>query len=68
MKPEELQDIYKLEKLKNLDLSFNHLTWLSEEFFQLKNLEFIDLQYNKFPDSVKENIIKAFPKATIVWQ
>lgn len=68
MQPEELKDIYKLEKLKSLDLSFNHLTWLPDEFFQLKNLEFIDLQYNKFPEFVKENIIKAFPNATIVWQ
>jgi Leucine-rich repeat (LRR) protein len=68
MRPEELQDIYTLENLKSLDLSFNGLTWLPDGFFQLKKLELIDLRYNNFPDFVKENIIKAFPKATIVWQ
>jgi Leucine-rich repeat (LRR) protein len=68
MQPEELQDIYTLENLRSLDLSFNALTWLPDGFFQLKKLEFIDLQYNNFPDFVKDNIKKAFPNATIVWQ
>ncbi|MBT1686833.1 leucine-rich repeat domain-containing protein [Dawidia soli] len=68
MKPEELRGISKLEKLKSLDLSFNHLTGLPEEFFQLKNLEYIDLQYNKFTDDVKERITRTFPTANIVWQ
>jgi len=68
MKEEDLKDIYKLEKLKSLDLSFNHLTWLPDEVFKLRNLELIDLQYNKFPDDVREAIIKALPNTKIIWR
>jgi Leucine-rich repeat (LRR) protein len=66
MKPEELQDIYLLEHLKYLDLSFNNLSWLPETIYQLKDLKYLDLQYNNFPEDVKERIIQAFPNAEVI--
>lgn len=68
MKPEDLQHINKLPQLKYLDLSFNDLTWLPETFFELKNLQHLDLRYNKFPGDVQERINKAFPDTKIIWQ
>lgn len=67
MKPEELQDIYLLEHLKYLDLSFNNLSWLPDTFYELQHLEYLDLQYNKFPEDVQERITQAFPDAEIIF-
>lgn len=68
MKPEDLQDINKLPRLKHLNLFANDLTWLPETFFELKNLEVLDLRYNKFPEAVQERINKAFPNTQIIWK
>lgn len=68
MKPEELEGINKLQQLKYLDLSFNNLSSLPDTFFQLKNLEFLDLQYNQFPEDVKERITQQFPDTKIIWK
>lgn len=68
MKPEDLQDINKLPRLKYLNLAFNDLTWLPDPFFELKNLEHLDLRYNKFPEDIQEQINKAFPNTKIIWR
>lgn len=67
MKPEELQDIYKLQQLKHLDLSSNDLSYLPDTFFQLKNLEYLDLGGNQFPEDVQAKITQAFPDTRIIW-
>ncbi|ACU62066.1 leucine-rich repeat domain-containing protein [Chitinophaga pinensis] len=67
MKPEDLQDIHKLQRLKYLDLSFNGLAWLPETFFELQHLEHLNLKYNNFPDEVKERINTTFSGTTINW-
>jgi Leucine-rich repeat (LRR) protein len=68
MKPEDLQHINKLPRLKYLNLAFNDLTWLPEPFFELKNLEHLDLRYNKFPEDIQVRINKAFPNTKIIWK
>lgn len=68
MKPEDLQDINKLQQLKYLNLFANGLTRLPESFFELKNLETLDLRYNKFPTDVQERINTAFAGTKIIWR
>ena len=68
MKPEELQDINKLKQLKFLDLSFNDLTSLPDTFFELQQLETLDLRYNKFPEELQARINQAFSNTKIIWK
>lgn len=68
MKWEDLADINKLQHLRYLDLSFNHLPTLPDTFYELKNLTYIDLRYNKFTPEVEDRIKTAFPNTEIVWK
>ncbi len=68
IKPEELADINKLQNLQHLNLAFNALDSLPESFFELRNLKYLDLRYNKFSKEVDERISNAFPETEIVWK
>lgn len=65
LKAEHLKGISNLQQLKVLDLSFNDLSSLPEEILTLKNLQFLDLQYNRLPFSERLAIAKALPGCTI---
>lgn len=67
MTPEDLQDINNLQRLTWLDLSYNALLYLPNTFYELKNLTYIDLRHNSFPDDVKERITNTFPQANITF-
>lgn len=65
LKPEHLEGISQMQNLKMLDLSFNGLTSLPEEIFALKDLQFLNLQYNALPTSERLKISKQLPGCTI---
>lgn len=65
LKAEHLEGISGLQQLKALDLSFNDLSSLPAEILTLKNLQFLDLQYNRLPFSERFSIAKALPGCTI---
>jgi Leucine-rich repeat (LRR) protein len=62
---EHLQGIGNLKNLKELDLSFNDLAEVPEDFWELKKLEVIDLKYNCMPQELRERIAKEFPQTKI---
>ncbi|RAV97589.1 leucine-rich repeat domain-containing protein [Pseudochryseolinea flava] len=61
----DLAGIGALQKLTYLDLSFNGLPYLPEEFYQLKALKTINLYSNKLSESEKEKIKNTYPNAEI---
>jgi len=65
LKPEQLEGISNLVNLKVLDLSFNHLASLPEEIFALKNLQFLNLRYNRLSTAERLRISKNLPGCTI---
>jgi len=68
MKWEDLAEINKLQNLRYLDISFNHLPELPETFYELKNLKYLNVQYNKFTEEVEERIKTVFTNTEIVWK
>jgi Leucine-rich repeat (LRR) protein len=68
MKWEDLADINRLQNLRYLDLSFNHLPALPETFYELKNLKYLDVRYNKFSNEVEERIKAVFRNTEIIWK
>jgi len=65
LKPDHINGISNLKNLKIVDLSFNDLESLPEEFYLLENLREINLRYNHLPKAEREKIVRAFPKAKI---
>ena len=65
--PQNFIGIGNFKKLKKLDLSFNDLPALPNDFFELKKLEEINLAYNKLPKADHGKIAKAFPNAKIIF-
>ncbi len=65
MRPESLAGIHRFAKLKWLDLSFNELSALHEDFFNLRQLEYLNLQYNPLPAAVRARIAKTYPHTKI---
>jgi Leucine-rich repeat (LRR) protein len=51
--------------LRTLDLSFNDLTSLPDDFYTLPALESINLAYNKLDDATRQRLAAAFPQAKI---
>ncbi|SEW34543.1 WGR domain-containing protein, predicted DNA-binding domain in MolR [Chitinophaga sp. YR573] len=60
-----LEGISKLKHLKVLNLSFNGLINLPEEIFTMKNLQFLDLRYNRLATAERLKISKNLPGCTI---
>ncbi|MCU0438232.1 MAG: PDZ domain-containing protein [Raineya sp.] len=60
---EDLKGIGNLKKLRFLDLSFNGLEKLPEEVFKLKNIDFINFNYNKLGGDIRKRLHQTFPKA-----
>ena len=65
LQPEHLEGISNLKKLKEIDLSFNTLSALPEEFYKLTQLKTINLEYNAFGKAECQKIVKSFPAAKI---
>lgn len=59
--PAHLEGISKLTNLKILNLSFNTLQELPNEIYQMKQLQFIDLQYNKLSITQRLTLVKHLP-------
>ncbi len=57
--------IGSLRTLTRLDLSFNGLTSLPDDFYTLPNLTWIDLRYNALPRDVRQRVAAAYPNAHI---
>jgi Leucine-rich repeat (LRR) protein len=51
--------------LRRLDLSFNGLDGLPDDFYELTGLEEIDLRYNRLDRATRQRIAAAFPAARI---
>jgi Leucine-rich repeat (LRR) protein/predicted DNA-binding WGR domain protein len=63
--PEYLEGIGQLKNLKVLDLSFNGLTDLPEDLFELTGLQILNLRYNKFSVRQRLDIAKKLPNCSI---
>lgn len=61
----DLEGIGGFQHLTWLDLSVNGLTELPADFFELKGLKWLDLQYNAFSREQQERIAAAYPTTSI---
>jgi Leucine-rich repeat (LRR) protein len=62
---ELLTGIGKFRSLKKIDLEFDALTSLPEDFFALTKVEELKLKYNALDRATRERISQAFPRARI---
>lgn len=63
LNPDYLKGVGNLKKIRILDLSFNGLTSLPEEIYQLKDIQYINLEYNNLPVSQRAKLKTHFPIA-----
>lgn len=64
-KPEFFQGIGKFKNLKKLDMSFCNLNGFPEDFFEIKNLESLNIEYNSIPKSQIDKLKKICPDIEI---
>lgn len=62
---QDLSGIGKLKNLKHLDLDIPALTTLPEDFFTLKNLQYLNIPQNSFSKELLDRIKKTFPQTDI---